>query len=172
MQQATLAYALDFKWSFVDRVSGEKITGTISGLVEGNNSGSGLTITVQSIPTGKLYLSNWIFDGISNNLVVPVNSTSAFVVTRGQVTGANAKYYDNAGDQLILIKSTSPGRSNPDSYGELRVNNPKIFFDGFSIVFQSVFDYKLIITGGAVLGVPLFIVLYILKKRLARKGVG
>jgi hypothetical protein len=86
---ATPAHALTFNWSFVTEAGstggeGQTISGTISGLVEGNNPGAGLTVTVDSTPTGELVGGGWNFGGNGGGL--------AFTVTGGAVTFARAIY--------------------------------------------------------------------------------
>lgn len=86
---ATPAHALTFNWSFVTDGgstggAGQTISGTISGLVEGDNDGTGLTITVDSTPTGELVGGGWNFGGSGGG--------PAFTVTGGAVTFAGAVY--------------------------------------------------------------------------------
>jgi hypothetical protein len=105
---ATPAHALTFTWSFVTGDSstgggGQTISGTISGLVEGNNDGTGLTITVDSTPTGELTGGGWTF-------VEAFLGGPAFTVTGGVVTFADAFY----------SSSTVVGS-----------NNAALFFGGF-----------------------------------------
>jgi hypothetical protein len=90
---ATPANALTFTWSFVTDSdstggAGQTISGTISGLVEGNNDGTGLTITVDSTPTGELTGGGWTF--VQTRLGGP-----AFTVTGGVVTFADALYFSS-----------------------------------------------------------------------------
>jgi hypothetical protein len=59
LSTTTTANALTFNWSFITNSfstggAGQTISGKISGLVEGNNPGPGLTITVDSTPTRHL----------------------------------------------------------------------------------------------------------------------
>ena len=61
------------------------ITGTIDGLIEGNNSGAGVTATVLSTPTGE-YLGDYSFDNINGG------SPNAFIVTGGNITFADAVF--------------------------------------------------------------------------------
>ena len=61
------------------------VTGTIDGLVEGVNTGAGLTATVLSTPTGQ-YLG--LYDFSSTVQLEPF----AFVVTGGNITSANAMF--------------------------------------------------------------------------------
>ena len=51
---------LIFDWEFTPD-SGGTVAGTISGLVEGSNDGTGVTITVDSTPTGELEGLVWDF---------------------------------------------------------------------------------------------------------------
>ncbi len=97
------AMALSFNWSFEaglgsipDTDIGQTITGTISGLVEGDNDGTGLTITVDSTPSGDLLGSGWTLDTAGS-------SDPAFVVTGGMVTFANAFYTRNSGTNVLLF---------------------------------------------------------------------
>jgi hypothetical protein len=64
---------------------GQTISGTISGLVEGSNPGTGLTVTVDSTPTGQLLGGGW-------NFFFAANGGDAFTVTGGAVTFADASF--------------------------------------------------------------------------------
>ncbi|NJK36194.1 MAG: hypothetical protein HC919_15345 [Oscillatoriales cyanobacterium SM2_2_1] len=89
---STPTFALSFDWSFTtDAASqgppagaGQIIRGTIDGLVEGNNNGTGVTVVVTSTPTGALTGGGWsFFDSPSG---------TAFRVTAGNVTFADAAF--------------------------------------------------------------------------------
>ena len=84
------ANALTFNWQFTidygtDNIGG-LVSGTISGLHEGINSGTGLNISVTSTPTGDLLVSDW---GLYS---APYPPGDAFTVNSGVVTYANALY--------------------------------------------------------------------------------
>ena len=86
---ATPSHALLFEWSFTNEAGfanpGETIFGTIDGLVEGSNDGTGLTIQVTSTPTGALEFGVWEFIGTKSG-------GDAFTVAAGDVTFADASY--------------------------------------------------------------------------------
>jgi hypothetical protein len=89
LSNPTAANALSFNWSFVTDPfatggAGQTISGTISGLVEGSNPGTGLTVTVDSTPTGKLLGGGWNF--------IDTTGGDAFTVTAGAVTFADANF--------------------------------------------------------------------------------
>ena len=94
------AQELAFEWSFVTGESsngppsgaGHLIRGTIAGLTEGDNDGSGLTVLVTETPTGKVLGGGWTFSGTLYDTAGP-----AFVVTDGEVTLGNAVFLNNAG---------------------------------------------------------------------------
>jgi hypothetical protein len=79
------------------------VTGTIDGLIEGNNSGAGVTATVLSTPTGQ-YLGDYSFNGVSPN---------AFIVTGGNITFANARFLSNT-NILLLFKTAGVSQDPPD----------------------------------------------------------
>jgi hypothetical protein len=61
---ATPAHAISFNFQFQDTQLGgtnEFVTGTLDGLVEGNNSGQGITATVTSSPGGQGVGSGYSF---------------------------------------------------------------------------------------------------------------
>ena len=81
------AHALLFDWSFTSAVPfdnpGGIISGTIDGLLEGDNDGTGLTIEVLSTPTGELLGGGWEFFDVTVTGV-------AFTVTGGEITFASS----------------------------------------------------------------------------------
>ena len=79
--------ALTFDWQFTIEGFGhigETVAGTISGLVEGSNDGTGLTVVVTSTPTGQFEGGGWTFDQSYGG--------PAFAVTGGAVTSADALF--------------------------------------------------------------------------------
>lgn len=97
----TQVMALTFDWSFVTEDgstggAGQTISGTISGLVEGSNDGTGLTVTVESTPTGELLGGGWVFDATANG-------GDAFTVTGGNVTFADALFERNGGLESLYF---------------------------------------------------------------------
>ena len=93
------ANALSFNWSFVagpfsSGQVGQTISGTISGLVEGSNPGTGLTVTVDSTPTGQLLGGGWSF-------IDTDKGGNAFTVTGGTVTFADAYFERALGIQFV-----------------------------------------------------------------------
>ena len=89
------AQSLTFEWSFVTSESspgppagaGHVVRGTISGLVEGDNDGSRLTVVVTETPNGQILGTDWGFSDPN-----PVSPLPAFVVTEGEVTFADAVF--------------------------------------------------------------------------------
>ncbi len=77
------------------------VTGTIDGLVEGNNTGAGVTATVLSTPTGQ-YLGGYKFQNIGGG------SPNAFIVTNGNITFADRA---NASKKYEQKKSSYRGKS-------------------------------------------------------------
>ncbi|MEA5579211.1 hypothetical protein [Anabaena sp. UHCC 0451] len=85
---ASPANALDFNFSFQD-TNGTNgfITGTVSGLVEGNNTSGPITATVTSTPNGD-YLGIYDLDGYGGS--------GSFFVDNGVITSANAGFSNNS----------------------------------------------------------------------------
>lgn len=73
------------------------VTGTIDGLVEGNNSGVGVTATVLSTPDGQL-VGNYPL------LEVGTGGSNAFTVTNGNITFADAQF-DNSSSSLVFFSA-------------------------------------------------------------------
>jgi hypothetical protein len=91
---------------------GQTISGTIDGLVEGSNDGTGLTVTVTSTPTGQLL-------GGGFNFFNTYIGGNAFTVTGGNVTFADASFIDNS---FVTSKSLSLGGYG--GYGSLLQSIP------------------------------------------------
>ena len=96
------AQAISFSFSFAN-LSGvpptgadQLVTGTIDGLIEGNNSGAGVTATVLSTPTGE-YLGDYSFDSTSGG------GPNAFIVTGGNITFADAGFLSNTNVLLVFV---------------------------------------------------------------------
>lgn len=81
------AQALTFEWSFADTVTGQVVDGTISGLVEGDNALSALTVTLLGSPDPAAPATGWAPDTTGYN-----NSSTGFTVTDGEVTFAHGLY--------------------------------------------------------------------------------
>lgn len=109
MLAAAPAHALDFNFRFQDvygsnGINGTNgfIEGTLTGLVEGNNAGPGITATVTSSPNG---------DGIGSgySFYATVNfGNNAFTVTGGNISFANA---------LFITQGNSLGLGTPGNNG-------------------------------------------------------
>ncbi len=107
------AHALLFDWSFTSAAPfdnpGEIISGTIDGLVEGDNVEPGLTnltIEVVSTPTGDLLGGGWFFISVEGGSV-------GFTVTGGQITFASAHYgIFNVADLFFGTDPLGPGQTN------------------------------------------------------------
>ena len=116
------AAAQTFNWWFDNSYYGapdQIVTGTISGLAEGDNDAHGLTISITSTPNGS---------GPGN--FGYVFSDGIFTVTNGEVTAASAIFQADNGSALFF--GTHPGDGWDDTYyPELRLiqGNP---LDGFS----------------------------------------
>ena len=100
---ATAGNALTYNWSYTATggTSTGPVTGTISGLVEGSNSGAGLTVNVLSTPSGNVLGGGWTFT--STNL-----GGDAFTVTAGAVTFADARFDRDGGNDRLFFGSGSP----------------------------------------------------------------
>ena len=101
---ATPAHAISFNFQFQDIDGGTNglVKGTLSGLVEGNNPGPGITATVISSPGGKGVGSGYNFSQTFN--------VNAFKVTSGNITFADASFINSADTFLSL------GTSGNNSY--------------------------------------------------------
>jgi hypothetical protein len=109
---AAPAHAISFNFSFRDtKVGGTNglVTGTLSGLVEGNNSGTGITATVISSPGGKGLGSGYSFlnRGISAN---------AFVVTTGIIAYADASF--SSGSDTLRLATIDSSTYYPTLKGD------------------------------------------------------
>ncbi|MEA5618603.1 hypothetical protein VB711_12260 [Cronbergia sp. UHCC 0137] len=113
----TPANALSFTFSFQnvngDAPTGGFVTGTLDGLVEGDNSGTGITATVLSSPGGGL--GAYSFNGTAN-------SANAFVVNGGNITFADAEFIQ--GNNVLNLGT--PGNSG---FGSILVDFPSYSFD-------------------------------------------
>ncbi len=111
---AAPATAMTFDWSFDDSFQGEPdliVTGTISGLTEGANDASGLTVTVTSTPTGE-GVGLFSYDGAGGS----------FTVTDGEITDALAGF--TIGDGIGLFFNTHPGGFGQSYPGYVKYNDP------------------------------------------------
>lgn len=96
--KAAEAATLAFEWSFEIGAGsttgiGGTVSGTIIGLQEGDNDGTGLTVTVDTSPVAALLGGGWTFMGSV--------SAPAFTVTGGAVVDADA--YFKRGDQDLFM---------------------------------------------------------------------
>jgi hypothetical protein len=99
------------------------VTGTIDGLIEGNNSGAGVTATVLSTPTGE-YLGDYSFNSMG------VGSPNAFIVTGGNITFADAIFLINTNDLKILsFVSAGVSPALPNGFSQLGDGSNSGFFD-------------------------------------------
>jgi hypothetical protein len=125
------AQAISVKFSFAnlngDAPTGadQLVTGTIDGLVEGDNSGVGVTATVLSTPTGQL-LGNYDF------LKVEFGSPNAFIVTNGNITFTDAdfRFQSNINVPLIFL-TAGVFRGWPNGGSQLVDSNSSVngFYD-------------------------------------------
>lgn len=111
--QASLLF--DWEWTADSNMNtGETISGTISGLVEGNNSGVGVVIEVVDTPTG-------LFEGINDWTLVATFSACggvAFIVSASAVTCGDARYSSVIGATNRLFFGGSGG-----AFPELSTSN-------------------------------------------------
>ena len=99
------------------------VTGTIDGLIEGNNSGAGVTATVLSSPTGA-YLGDYSFDTIIGG------SQNAFIVTNGNITFVDSRFVNNTNvNEFVFFLSA--GVDPTFTNGLSALTNPNLigFFD-------------------------------------------
>jgi hypothetical protein len=92
-------HALSYNWSFItDATSngggGQLVSGSIDGLVEGNNPGPGITAIVTNTPTGQL-LGNYNF--------LNAFGGTAFTVTGGNLTVFNGALFVSGSEPLRLF---------------------------------------------------------------------
>ena len=88
---AANAGVITIEWEFTDEFgSGGTVSGTIAGLVEGSNDGTGLIITVDSTPTGEFTGSDWNFSSTALG-------GDAFTVLLGEVVFADALFVRQGG---------------------------------------------------------------------------
>ncbi len=115
------AHALLFNWSFQIQSGanppfdneGDFVSGTIDGLVEGDNvlpGLSNLTIEVVSTPTGQLQVGGWFFISVEGGNV-------GFTVTGGQVTFASVRYGTSNMENLFFGTNPIGGNSLPATGG-------------------------------------------------------
>ena len=134
------AHALLFDWSFTSAVGfddpGGSISGTIDGLLEGDNDGTGLTIEVVSTPTttpaGQLLGGGWQFFDLT---VAGV----AFTVTGGQITFASAQYVRPGIASLFFGSDPQGGTFSPQLIDDTD-RNPNWRNDDVSTVFTPAVD--------------------------------
>ena len=102
---AAPAHAISFNFQFQHINGGTNgfVKGTLSGLVEGNNPGLGITATVTSSPGGQGVASGYNFSSYNGN---------AFTVTSGNITFANASFVNSANTSLYLGTSGNGGYYN------------------------------------------------------------
>ncbi len=95
---AAPAHALNFTFRFQDVNGGSNgfVTGTLSGLVDGDNAGPGITATVTSSPGGEGLFSDYIFVGSSEG-------GNAFTVTSGNITFANAFFGSSSSAYSLFL---------------------------------------------------------------------
>ena len=120
---ATPAHAISFNFQFQDTADTNRfVTGTLSGLVEGNNPGERITATVTSSPGGKGVRSGYSFHSTSG-----YPGTPAFTVTDGKMTFADALFFNSASNTYLSLGTFNNGGNSselrtlsvlPFSYGD------------------------------------------------------
>jgi len=98
------AQAISVKFSFANlsgnilpRGADQLITGTIDGLVEGDNTGLGVTATILSSPSGEFLgvsIPNGKFVGGYDFDYTSTGGPGAFIVTGGNITSIKARFYN------------------------------------------------------------------------------
>jgi hypothetical protein len=106
LASAGSAQALTFFWSFADDATGHIVDGTISGLQEGVNALSSVTIDVLQADDPQALGGGWAPDTVYGYN----NGATEFVVTDGQITFAHG-VFDKTVDQGldILAFGSNPG---------------------------------------------------------------
>jgi hypothetical protein len=100
------AQALTYEWSFDDTTTGQVVDGTISGLVEGQNALSAVTVTLLGSADPSAPGTGWAADTVLGYN----NSSSGFTVSDGLVTFASGLYtLAVAGGTDYLFFGSSPG---------------------------------------------------------------
>jgi len=155
------AQALTFNWQFTtdsnsQSGAGQVIQGTISGLVNGSNSGSGTTVTVTSAPDANL-VGTFSFFG----------SGSGFTVTGGNITSADAEYRDVNNNNLLDFESSSSEIYDAASNQDYSNHSNIATFTATTAAVPFEFSPE----QGLALGTPIFISLGMLKKKLALKNL-
>jgi hypothetical protein len=113
---ATPAHAISFNFQFQDTGgTNEFVTGTLDGLVEGNNSGQGITATVTSSPGGQGVGSGYSFDS---------SNGKAFTVTNGNITVADAFFVNSANSTYLFL-----GTFGNNGYYSLLTDNNVAYAD-------------------------------------------
>lgn len=103
---ATPAHAISFNFQFQDTgCTCGFVKGTVSGLVEGNNPGPGITATVTSSPGGGVG-SDYSFSSTNG-------SGLAFTVTKGNITFADALFVNDANNTYLSLGT--PGNNGYSS---------------------------------------------------------
>ena len=95
---ATPAHAISFNFQFQDTAVGTNgfVKGTLSGLVEGNNLGLGITATVTSSPGGGGVASDYSFYRTRGG-------GQAFTVTNGNITFADVVLFNNPNNTNLYL---------------------------------------------------------------------
>ncbi|PZQ64611.1 MAG: hypothetical protein DI570_04795 [Phenylobacterium zucineum] len=107
----SLAATFSNTWSFVDTVSGQTVSGLISGLTNGDNqSADGLTITVTTSPRG-VFLGEYTFDFGANAGDPSLPDT--YSAAGGVITFANFIYANEMGEFLTFGSAPGNGSRYP-----------------------------------------------------------
>jgi hypothetical protein len=102
------AQALTFEWSFMDDTTHQVVDGTISGLAEGTNALSALTVTLLGSPDPAAPATGWAPDTVLGYN----NSSTGFTVKDGQVIFAHGLYtVAVAGGTDYLFFGSNPGHT-------------------------------------------------------------
>ena len=126
---ATSASALTFNWTFTPTESTGSlapISGTITGLVEGNNSGAGTTVLITQSTFSHVHHSFDFGFTFSDN---------AFVVTSGAVTYADAVYFGEPSQALYMSAFGGgfyPELSNPEYEQDATLRSGVVTFSTYS----------------------------------------
>jgi hypothetical protein len=153
------AQALTFEWSFMDDTTHQLVDGTISGLAEGTNALSALTVTLLGSPDPAAPATGWAPDTTGYN-----NSSTGFTVKDGQVIFAHGLYTVAVpGGTDYLFFGSNPGTTYRPQLVTQSVNETDMSVPEHFAAMPEPSSWALLIAGLGVAGASL---------RLARRRTG